>query len=83
MKNAGKKVNSGKGKGTDYKKMMANIVGKEGGTYKCHICNKETNSSVDAMTHLIDHVSSALEAINTLIKDQKTGKVSEGKKTGK
>ncbi len=45
-------------------------------TYKCHICGAETESSIAAITHLLDHGSSALEAINALIKDQETGRVS-------
>jgi hypothetical protein len=45
-------------------------------TYKCQICSRETKNSVDAMTHYIDHGSSALEAVNALIKDQKIGRVS-------
>ncbi len=49
---------------------------KSTGTYKCQICNKETKNSVDAITHLLDHGSSALEAVNALIKDQKIGRVS-------
>jgi hypothetical protein len=52
----------------------------ENKTYKCQICNKETRNSVDAMTHYIDHGSSALEAINELIKEQRTGSVSVGDK---
>jgi hypothetical protein len=57
-------------------KIAKRISGKSKGTYKCQICNRETKSSVDAITHLLDHGSSALNAINALIKDQKVGRVS-------
>jgi hypothetical protein len=51
-------------------------VKEENKSYKCQICNKEVSNPVDAMTHYIDHGSSALAAINALIKDQKIGRVS-------
>jgi hypothetical protein len=66
MKKAGKTMNA----------TIDNIMGKEGKSYRCHICNKTSKNSVDAITHMIDHSSSALEAINAMIKDQKGGKVS-------
>ena len=44
-------------------------------SYKCQICNKEAKNSVDAITHYLDHGSSALNAVNALIKDQRTGSV--------
>lgn len=73
------KKNGGKKGGPQYEKLVGNIMGKKGDSYKCHICGKETKSSVDAMTHLIDHVTSALEGVNNLIKEQKTGKVDKRK----
>ena len=45
-------------------------------TYKCQICNKDAKNPVDAITHYLDHGSSALNAVNALIKDQRTGAVS-------
>jgi hypothetical protein len=45
-------------------------------TYKCQICNRELKNPVDAMTHYLDHGSNALTAINSLIKEQRTGNVS-------
>lgn len=50
-------------------------------TYKCQICNKETTNSVDAVTHYMDHATSAMGAINALIKDQRTGMPSASEKT--
>lgn len=47
------------------------------GTYICQICGKEAKNSVDAVTHYLDHGSSALEAVNALIKDQKSGRVTK------
>ncbi|MGD0728761.1 MAG: hypothetical protein ABR981_01660 [Candidatus Micrarchaeaceae archaeon] len=44
-------------------------------SYKCQICGKEAKNSVDAITHYLDHGSSALNAVNALIKDQRTGSV--------
>lgn len=70
---------SGKKGGPQYQKLVGDIMGKKGNYYKCHICGKETKSSVDAMTHLIDHVTSALEGVNNLIKEQKTGRVDKKK----
>ncbi len=48
---------------------------KHSDVYKCQICNKESKNSIDAITHMLDHGSSALEAITALIKDQKVGRV--------
>jgi hypothetical protein len=45
-------------------------------SYKCQICNKETKNSVDAITHYLDHGSAALNSVNAMIKDQRTGAVS-------
>ncbi len=47
----------------------------ENKNYKCQICNKETANPVDAMTHYLDHGSTALAAVNAMIKDQRTGSV--------
>lgn len=44
-------------------------------SYTCQICSKNTTNSVDAVTHYLDHGSSALNAINTIIKNQRTGSV--------
>gem|GEM_PF-5836993 len=57
------------------KKIDKKINKKHSDTYKCQICNRESKNSVDAITHLLDHGSSALEAINALIRDQKVGRV--------
>ena len=43
--------------------------------YKCQICNKETKNPVDTMTHYLDHGSTALAAVNAMIKDQRSGSV--------
>jgi hypothetical protein len=48
----------------------------KGETYKCQICNKEAKNAVDAITHYLDHGSAALNAVNAMIKDQRTGAVS-------
>ncbi len=52
------------------------MIGREGKNYVCHICGKESKDAVDAMAHLIDHGTSALEEVSDMIKDQKSGKVS-------
>lgn len=44
-------------------------------TYKCQICSKETKNTVDAMAHYLDHGSTALEAVTAMIKEQRTGGV--------
>ena len=44
---------------------------------ECQICGRKANNPVDAMTHLLDHGSSAMEGISRLIKDQKEGRVSK------
>lgn len=41
--------------------------------YVCKICNKHNQDSADALTHYLDHGSSGLNAINSMIKDQRTG----------
>jgi hypothetical protein len=62
------------------KEIVKETIANDDKTYKCQICGKDTGNSVDAMTHYLDHGSSALEAVNSLIKDQKIGNVStEGK----
>ncbi len=45
-------------------------------SYKCQICNKEIRNPVDTITHYLDHGSAALNSVNTMIKDQRTGAVS-------
>jgi hypothetical protein len=45
--------------------------------FKCQICGRKSDNPVEAMTHLLDHGSSALESVSKLIKDQKEGRVSK------
>lgn len=45
----------------------------EGKTYRCKICNEESEDSVDAITHQLEHSSSALETVSDLMKEQKYG----------
>lgn len=47
------------------------------GTYKCQICGKEEKDPVMATTHMLDHGSSALESVSSMIKEQKEGRVSK------
>lgn len=63
------------------KKNGAWLGAKHTGSYHCQICQKQTANSVDAVTHLLDHGTSALEAVNALIKDQKIGRVSTQDRT--
>ena len=60
-------------------KSFDRIMGKERNDYICHICNKESRNAVDAMTHMLDHATSALESISDMIKDQEMGNVSHEK----
>jgi hypothetical protein len=52
----------------------------DGKTFTCQVCNKESKNSADAATHLLDHGSSALESVSTMIKDQTNGKVTAEEK---
>lgn len=57
------------------------IESSEDKIYKCQICNKETVNPVDAMTHYLDHGSTALAAVNAMIKEQRTGSVTTEDRT--
>ncbi|MDE1870928.1 MAG: hypothetical protein KGI06_01680 [Candidatus Micrarchaeota archaeon] len=61
----------------DSNPLMEMLVAKRGKSYVCKICNNSAKDPIDAMVHIMDHGSSALEGVSRLIKDQRDGKVSK------
>ena len=59
------------------KNAMETVIKKKGQSYECQICGKGSKTPIDAMTHLLDHGSSALEGVSNLIKEQREGRVAK------
>jgi hypothetical protein len=59
------------------KTTMESVIKKKGQNYECQICGRSNKTPIDAMTHLLDHGSTALAGMSKLVQDQREGNVTK------